>query len=103
MAIETEKKIIIIDEQDRNDIMRTNIEMDATANIIAKIISDNMNISTDRFKEYEAYYTKLYGDYKGLQDYIAEKYILSNPEISEKAIGWSLDYATCELTVDVEL
>ena len=104
MALQIEQKIIMMDEDDRDELMRVHMEMDATANILAKIISEGLNIDTQQFRDYEEYYRELYADYDRLKNRVTEKYIENNPEIDKDAVlGWNAKYASCELIVDVRV
>lgn len=88
--------IIRVSEDDRNTVQRANVEMSSLANLIAFIISNNMDITNERFQEYEKKYQDAYLTFEKEKANIEKKYL--------KGLNfttWSLDYESCEITYNV--
>lgn len=86
-------QVIIISEEDRNRLQRADTETASYLNIITHIIGNNMDISGERFAEYEKKYQQAFATFE------AEKANLQRKYLSHcKASSWNLDYNTCELT-----
>ena len=86
------KEVIIIDSHDRDIVQKADIEMSSRMNLISFIISKNMDISNERFKQYEQEYKDAFLAFESAKDMIAKKYV---PNLTT---NWSLDYVTCALT-----
>ena len=85
--------IIKISEEDRNKVQRADVEVASYQNIISYIIANNMDISNERFKEYEKRHQEAVLAFELAKNELQKKY-LSNV----KAAHWNLDYVTCELS-----
>ena len=85
--------IIKVSEEDRNKVQRADVEVASYQNIISYIIANNMDISNERFKEYEKRHQDAVLAFELVKNELQKKY-LSNV----KASHWNLDYVTCELS-----
>ena len=85
--------IIMVSEEDRNKVQRADVEVASYQNIISYIIANNMDISSERFKEYENKHREALLTFETVKNNLQKKY-LSNV----KASHWNLDYSTCELS-----
>ena len=90
------KNVIMVSEEDRNMLQRADVEMCSRKDIIAFMIGNNMDISTQRFNEYQKEYNEKYFAFEQAKTYLQTKY-LSHLNV----IDWTLDYNTCELSYNV--
>lgn len=88
--------IIRVTEEDRNAVQRANVEASSLANLITFMISNNMDITNERFQDYEKRYQEAYGAFEREKAKIEKKYL-----VGLNATSWALDYETCEITYNV--
>jgi hypothetical protein len=84
---------IIVSDEDRNTLQRADVECQSRANLIAFMIDKGMDISSERFQEYQRSYEQAFLAFEQAKTDLQTKY-LSNVTAS----SWSLDYTTCELS-----
>jgi hypothetical protein len=85
--------IIRVTEEDRNAVQRANVDSASLANLISYMISNNMDISNERFQEYERKYQEAFLNFEKEKTNIEKKYLKGLTYTS-----WALDYETCEIT-----
>ena len=91
------KNIIMVSEEDRNMVQRADVEMSSRRDIIAFMITNNMDISTSRFNDYQKDYSDKYYAFESAKQHIQDKYLNGL-----NAGDWTLDYNTCELIYSVK-
>lgn len=89
-------KTIIVDTKDRDVVQRANVDASSLANLITFMISNNMDLSNERFQDYEKRYQEAYGIFEREKSRIEKKYLAGL-----NATSWALDYETCEITYNV--
>ena len=92
-----EKNVIIVSAEDRDAVQRANIESDSLMNLITFMINHDVNISNERFKQYNENYTKAFAAFEAAKAMIEKKYLVS---ANIKAKMWNLAYDTCELSYE---
>ena len=85
--------IIVISEEDRNKVQRADIESTARMNLMSFMISNNMDISSERFQQYQEEYFEKFKVFEAAKAELEKKYLSGI-----KATSWNLDYKTCELS-----
>lgn len=92
-------KIITVSDGDRDRVQRADIERSARRDIIIYLMEqgDNIQISPERRAEYQKEYDEKYFEFEQAKAYIEREYVM--PAVNNKAVNWSLDYATCEVTI----
>ena len=88
--------IIRVSEEDRNAVQRANVDSASLANLITFMISNNMDLSNERFQDYERRYQEAFATFEKEKANIEKKYLKGINYSS-----WSLDYETCEITYNV--
>lgn len=88
-------QIIIISEEDRNNIQRSNAEYESRMNIILYILKNNIAVDKKRFDDYQKEYGEKYLIFESDKRALENKY-LANINYS----SWSLNYNTCELSYE---
>lgn len=88
--------IIRVSEEDRNTVQRANIESTSLANLISFMIANNMDVSNERFQEYERKYQEAFETFEKAKSMIEKKYLKNLKQTS-----WTLDYESCEITYNV--
>ena len=91
-------KIIKIDEKIRDLIESYDYEYNSRRDIIAFMLSNNMDISTESFKKYQKEMQDFLVMFNTAKEEISKKYV--NDLIEGKNAKWTLDYASCELTIE---
>jgi hypothetical protein len=89
------KNVIIVDEIDRNNVQRADLECSARMNIISFLIKNNVEISNTRFQDYQNEYTKYFAEFETQKVNLERKYLAGKSYTS-----WALNYQTCELTYE---
>ena len=89
-------KTIIVDTKDRDLVQRANVDASSLANLITFMISNNMDLSNERFQDYEKRYQEAYSAFEREKARIEKKYLAGLG-----ATSWALDYETCEITYNV--
>lgn len=88
--------IIHVSEEDRNMVQRANVDSSSLANLITFMINNNVDVSNERFQEYEKRYQEAYLEFEKAKAYVEKKYLSGlNPN------SWTLDYESCEITYNV--
>lgn len=95
-------KIIPVPQEVVNEIQRYDVEMCSRRDLISFMISKDMDISTEKFKQYQNEYSKAYFAFEQAKHNIEFNYVNSNMQYNEKKISWKLDYNTCELKIIYE-
>ena len=90
-------KEIIIEESVRDFIESMDYEYSARRDAITFMLSNNMDINTDAFKQYQKEMIEYNIKFVEAKKQLEEKYVL--PIIGEHKVKWSLDYETAKLTV----
>ncbi len=89
---------IKVDEQDKNYVESLDYELTSRKDIIAYMLSNNMNTNTDAFRSYQKEAVQFEVQYREAKRIIEEKYVL--PNIGDHMVNWRLDYTTSELNVE---
>lgn len=90
-----EKNVIIVSEDDRNLVQRADIEASSLMNLITFMINHDVDISKERFKQYEEEYKQAFMAFESGKTMIEQKYL---SKLNAKS--WSLNYNNCELTYE---
>ena len=90
---------IRITEEERNELQRLSMEIEAHESIIARIVASDLAITGDRFTAYQEKHIELVKEYSDKKSALTKKYVHTNPEIAPYADTWNLDFGTCEMTV----
>lgn len=93
-------KKIIVDHDFVTEIQKNSIEAEARKNIISFMISQEMNINCEQFKQYQDEYVEYFTTYEMLKDQLYKLYI--QPLQINSEINWELDYSNDELTLYME-
>lgn len=89
------KNIIIIDEIDRDRIQKADIEASSLMNLITFMVNHNVDISNERFLQYEQKYQKAFLAFENEKFNLEKKYLT---DVGAKS--WNLSYETRELTYE---
>ena len=92
------KKVVNIAESIVNYIERLDYELNSRKNIVAFMLSSNMDITTESFKRYEDEMVEYQIKFDQAKQELEEKYVL--PIIGDNKVNWSLNYRNQELTID---
>lgn len=87
---------IAIPQEVVNKIQALNAEVDARKNLIAFMISSEMNISNEQFNNYQSEYLKYFVEFEEAKSNFEKEYVrtaIANP------ISWNLDYQECEVAI----
>ena len=87
---------IIIDEYDRDKVQRADVETSSLANLLTFMVNNNVNITNERFQDYEKRYKEAYLQFEKEKANIEKKYLKGTNFTS-----WSLSYEDCEITYNV--
>lgn len=93
-----EKKIIKIDESIRDLVEAYDYEYNSRKELIAFMISNNMDINTDAFNKYQKEMQEFLVLFNTAKEEISKKYV--NELLDGRNAKWTLDYSSCELTVE---
>lgn len=88
--------IIRVTEEDRNAVQRANVDSASLANLITYMISNNIDVSNERFQEYEKRYQEAFNRFELEKTKIEKKYLKGL-----NVASWTLDYESCEITYNV--
>ena len=83
---------IIIDSNDRDIVQRADVEAASLMNLITFMINHNMDITNERFQQYEDRYKTAFLAFEQAKSMIEAKYLTGL-----QAKSWKLSYANCEL------
>lgn len=92
------KKIIKIDEKIRDLVESYDYELNARKELIAFMLSNNMEIDTDSFRKYQKEMNEFFVKFVTIKNEISNRYII--PITDGKEVNWKLDYASCEITIE---
>lgn len=95
-------KIVNIPQEVVNKVQRYDVEMCSRRDIIAFILSKNIDIPEGRFNKYQDDYSDAYLAFESAKHDIETNFVDPNMADNEKKISWKLDYHTCELTINYE-
>ena len=90
------KNIIIVSEEDRNVVQRADIEAASLMNLITFMINHDVNITNERFTEYERRYQDAFVAFEKAKANLEKKYL-----INLGAKSWNLNYESCELSYEI--
>lgn len=91
---------ITVPEEVRDMVQKANVERDSRRDILAYIMTNpNMNISEERIAQYQKEYDEKYLAFEEAKNIIEKDYVI--PAIKSKASNWSLDYASCIVTITI--
>ena len=96
----TKTMTITVPEEVRNEVQRYDIERSSRRDIIAYILSGAVNVSEERFTQYQKEYDDKFAAFEKAKKDIEINYVM--PATSGKASNWSLDYSTCIVTITYE-
>ena len=85
--------IIRVSEEDRNAVQRANMDSASLANLISFMVANNIDISNERFQDYERRYQEAFSRFEQEKSKLEKKYLSG-----KKFISWALDYESCEIT-----
>ena len=87
--------IIIVDEYDRDLVQRADVEASSLMNLITFMVAHDIDISNERFKQYEKKYQEAFLAFEKAKSDLENKYLKD-----KGAKSWNLSYADCELTYE---
>lgn len=91
---------ITVPEEIRNMVQKANVERDSRRDILTYIMANsNINISEERFEKYQKEYDEKFLAFEQAKNFIEKEYVM--PAAEGKASSWSLDYATCIVTINI--
>lgn len=90
------KNVIIISEQDRNIVQRADIEAASLMNLITFMINHDVNVTNERFADYERRYRDAFVAFEKAKGDLEKKYL-----INLGAKSWNLNYESCELSYEI--
>ena len=90
-------KIITIPDDIRDMVQKAHIERDARRDILVYLMENDINVSQERKAEYQKEYDEKYIAFEQAKMMVEKNYVI--PATSGKALNWSLNYATCEVTI----
>ena len=93
-----EKKTIKIDEKIRDLVESYDYEYNSRKELIAFMLSNNMDINTDAFRKYQKEMQEFLVQFNTAKEEISRKYVENLLE--GRNAKWTLDYATCDLTIE---
>lgn len=83
-----------------NELQRLALETESRRDLIAFMITQNMDISGEKFKSYETEYQKYYLAYQTAKTEFETNVL--KPEFGENMVKWNLDFNTSEVTVEMK-
>ena len=90
------KNIITVSEEDRNIVQRADIEASSLMNLITFMINHDVNITNERFMDYERRYQDAFLAFEKAKSALEKKY-LNNLGFK----SWNLNYESCELSYEI--
>lgn len=91
---------ITVPEEIRDMAQKANVERDARRDILTYIMANtDINISDERIAQYQKEYDEKYLAFEKAKSQIEKEYVI--PATKGKASNWSLDYATCVVTITI--
>ncbi len=91
-----ETTIIKIPEELRNKVQKADIERSSRRDIITYILEKGIDISPERFDQYQHEYDEKYWAFEQGKQEIENNYVR---QAIENPISWTLNYATCEVSI----
>lgn len=95
-------KNIELTQQQIDYIQRLDTEMCSRRSLISFMISSGMDISNERFKEYQKEYEDAFLLFETAKGVIEEEYVDKNLNPMQKKLNWDLNYKTHILTITYE-
>jgi hypothetical protein len=92
-------KTVEVPEYVRDMVQKANMECDSRKSILLAIIAGDVNVSEERAAKYQEEYDEKFFAFEQAKAKIEKEYVL--PAVNGKANNWSLDYATCVITITV--
>ena len=93
-------KVITVPEEIRDLAQKANVERDARRDILVYIMGHtDVNIPAAQLERYQKEYDEKYFAFEQAKSRIEKEYVL--PAVEGKPNNWSLDYSTCEVTIDI--
>lgn len=89
------ENIIIVDAKDRDLIQRADVEASSLMNLITFMITHDVDITNERFQQYEKRYQDAFLAFETAKSNLEKKYLTG---LGAKT--WNLSYADCELTYE---
>lgn len=94
-------KTITIPEEIRDMVQKANVERDSRRDILTYIMANtDINIPEERIAQYQKEYDEKYLAFDKAKSIIEKDYII--PATNGKASNWSLDYASCVVTINID-
>ena len=94
---------ITVPENIRNLAQKFDIEKNSRKDIIVYILSNkDINISKERFDEYQKEYEEKYFAFEQIKKEIEKNYVFPAIKDISSYISWSLDYDTSTITIEVD-
>lgn len=90
------KNIIIISEEERNTVQRADIEVTSLMNLITFMINHNVNVTNERFLDYDRRYQDAFIAFEKAKSNLEKKYLTNL-----NAKSWNLNYDNCELSYEI--
>ena len=86
-----------IDPQVVANLESLSYEAEARKSVITEMLAQNMDTSTDAFNKYQGEMTRFKAQFEQAKHLFQKQYVDS----ILGAVNWTLDYASCELSVTV--
>ena len=94
-------KIIQVSKDLCNLVQKANLERNSRRDLLLYIMQNQLNISQEKLQQYQEEYDEKYSNFEKLKLIIENKYV--KPIVSpNENYSWSLDYYTCEITVNID-
>jgi len=90
-------KVVKVPEEKKTYVESLDYERSSRRDIIAFMLTQNMDIRSDSFKAYQKEYMEFDVMFNKAKDIIEKTYVPE--EDRNKGCSWSLDYETCNLTI----
>lgn len=91
------QKIIIDDTEFITALEALQYKIDAQRALLNFMIQSEQSINNDNFQSYEAKYYQTFKEYSDKKKELEIKYVI--PIVQDKAVNWSVDFSTKELTI----
>lgn len=94
------KKTLKVDSEIVVELQRLSVAVESRKELISFMISNDMDLTSPKFKEYEDEYEKYYFQYSALKKELEDK-VLASKFGKDNLLRWNLDFATEEVTVEL--
>lgn len=88
---------IIVPEDRCIEMARLGSEVDSRKNLIAFMISNDMNTTSTQFNRYQTEYNNYFSQYEEKKRAIENEFV--KPIIGSAVVNWNLDFFSHELTI----